>query len=92
MRFPIYFTKNICIHCGARGHLVYKDIRGIESKSPIYPITKIVCKKCGTEYFPKWINMNNDTDMIPVCTDRESIKDFEEVIEKYSLENKRKII
>lgn len=91
IQYPVYFEKNICIHCGHNGSLLFIDKMGNETKQPIYPIINMVCKDCGTEYFLEWIRNDNDK-MIPICIDKDKIKNFESEISKFALENKRKPI
>ena len=86
--YPIYFLNNTCVHCGSKGSLFFIDSRNTKTHQPVYPIEKIVCTNCKTEYFIKWIKSHND-EMIPVCCSKDDIKDFEDDIIMYTLKNKR---
>ena len=92
MIFPISFVDNICVHCGEEKTLRFEDIYRNNVKDPIYPATKILCTKCNTEYFIRWISKEDDVgEMIPItCSD--NVKQiFEEEIIKYSKEHRRKL-
>lgn len=91
MIYPISFIDNTCVHCGEQRSVKFVDIYRNNVKDPIYPATKMVCMKCNTEYFIRWISKENSDEMIPVtCSD--NIKQiFEEEIIKYSKEHRRKL-
>lgn len=89
MRYPIFFYNyHICIKCGSH-NVVPIDKFGRESKSMIYPISKMRCKRCGTEYIVKWIT--KDGKRIPVCTGDDELHNIEDNIVEYSKAQKRKI-
>lgn len=88
MKYPIYFYGNTCIHCGSNGSLTFVDRMGKETRRPIYPICKMICKECNTEYFVKWIK-NFDETLVPVCVSKDEITKFEKEIVQFAMQNKR---
>lgn len=89
LKYPIYFEGNTCIRCGCNGSLTFRDRMGQESRRPIYPICKMVCLNCNTEYFVRWIRNDNDK-MIPICVGKDEVKQFEDGIVKFAMESRRK--
>ena len=48
VKFPIHFeNKNICVHCGGQGTLIFVDKFGRESNKDIHAFDHIKCTKCG---------------------------------------------
>lgn len=92
--YPVYFMGNICPHCGVVDKLKFIDNRGESvSHMAIYPITKIKCTECNTEYFPKWINNEEDPKKMTVTTTGNyAIDNMVDKISEYSLKNKRLIV
>lgn len=55
VKFPIYFeNKNICVHCGGQGTLIFVDKFGRESNKDIHAFDHIKCTKCGRVYSILW--------------------------------------
>lgn len=93
MIYPISFTKNMCCACGSAGTLRFEQENGSIVKDPIYSITSIVCEKCNTKYFIKWIpkGMTDNAHLIPITTSTDTIDKFEKEIIEYSQRYKRKL-
>ena len=74
MKYPIYFEDyHKCINCGAPMVMPINQY-GKDQKVMIYPITHMICKACGKEYFIKWID--KDGKKIPVCCSDDDKKEF----------------
>lgn len=90
--YPIRFRKNICIHCGKEGTLLFKDKFDNTTRNPIYTVNNLICSNCNTVYFIKWEKLETDEKMVPTCCSNLSIQEFENEIIEYSLSNKRKLL
>lgn len=77
--YPVYFTNNTCVACGAEGSLVTIDIFGRESYQEIHPFDHIKCKKCGAKYSIEW-KRDESGKMKPVASDQSLVRDFFNVI------------
>ena len=90
---PVAFIDRTCSACGSYNSLVFIDSRGREVSNPIYPIVKFKCKKCGREFYIKWIPDDKDeTKMIPFPTNNYIVKDFGDEVANYALSIKRRWI
>ena len=65
--YPIYYLDyHKCISCGANA--VMPLDRKVYSNSMIYPITHMKCRKCGSEFYIRWIDdPEKENEKIPVC-------------------------
>ena len=86
--YPIYFTDNTCIKCGASGTLRYLDIRGKLTKDPIYPIASMVCTKCHEQFYISWLK-EGDKYTRPICVGRSYVDEIESKMEKYAIQNRK---
>ena len=91
MKVPISFEDySICPHCGTHSVKAI-DKYNREMDLLIYPISKLHCSHCGTDFFPNWIN-GEGTEPILVAGDNELKKDFSHVICEYSELNRRNLL
>ena len=74
--YPVYFTNNTCVNCGAEGQLVMVDIFGREVKQEIHPFDHILCKKCNAKYSISWVENPNTGKMKAIAADKSLVKDF----------------
>ena len=86
--YPIYnLDYHKCLNCGSNS-VVIKDRKGY-ANSMIYPVLNMECKKCGEEFYIKWIeDPNNNKEMIPVAT---GVRNYEEVTKKIIYEAKEEL-
>lgn len=71
-RQPFYFEDyKICIHCASHNVKLIDKFDRV-TRNSIYPLSKLRCADCGTEYYIKWIE-NEAGDLIPVCCDDHDI-------------------
>ena len=53
--YPITFDrKNVCVHCGAEGSLIFVDKFGRETNKEIHPFDHMKCRNCGRNYSILW--------------------------------------
>ena len=65
--YPISFIKrNICVHCGAEGSIVFVDKFGSETRNEIHPFDHMKCRTCGRNYSIKWERDEDTSKMYPV--------------------------
>lgn len=77
VQYPVYFErKNICVHCGAEGELVFIDKFGRETAKEIYPFDHIKCKICGRTYSIKWQRDESNGKMFPTAVDPSFKQEF----------------
>ena len=88
MAYPIYFTNNTCLKCGATGTLRFLDARGQLTRDPIYPVTSMVCTKCKGQFYIDWLKEGNNYTR-PICVDKSYIDNIESKMEQYALQQKR---
>lgn len=74
--YPVYFTKNICVNCGAENSLVMVDIFGRECNQEIHPFDYIKCKKCNQKFSIEWIKNQETGKMRAVAGDKSVVQDF----------------
>ena len=65
--YPFYFDNyKICIHCASSNvKLIDKFDKPVKGDS-IYPISKLRCMDCNTEYYIRWVK-NDKGKIIPIC-------------------------
>lgn len=82
VKFPVYFRhKNICIHCGGEGTLVFVDKFGRESKKELSAFEHIKCTKCGRIYSMRWEpDEKDETTYRPSAVEFNIIQDFKNLI------------
>ena len=78
--YPVYFTNNTCVNCGAEGSLVMIDIFGRETKQEIHPFDHILCKKCNAKYSIEWMKNPETGKMKAIPSDPSLVKDFFNII------------
>lgn len=88
--YPIYFTDNTCIKCGAKGSLRFLDRKDHLVRDPIYQVSYIYCTKCGTKYYIDWLKKGSNFSR-PICVSKQFVSDIESEMEKFALENKRSV-
>lgn len=93
MIYPIAFTKNICCVCGGEGTLRFEQENGEVMKNPIYSVNSIICEKCNTKYFIRWVpkGLEDNSKLIPITTSTDVIEQFQNDIIEYSQRYKRKL-
>lgn len=78
--YPIIFNgKNVCIHCGAEGLLVFVDKFGRETNTEVYAFDHIRCKKCGRRYSILWQRDDNGN-MYPTADEYSIGQEFKNLI------------
>ena len=88
---PFSFSDyRICVKCGHKTVNMI-DKFDITTRTKFYPVTKMRCSHCGTEYYIKWIE-NESGNKIPVCADVDSINQFKENIIQYAKNKRRKLL
>ena len=83
--YPIYFLDNTCLECGAKAVVpINRFDKPERSQPPLYPIYKMRCQKCGTEYGIRWVpKENGGTELdVPIACSKRYINDFVENIRK----------
>lgn len=90
--YPIAFTNRECTKCGAKNSLRYIDKYDHIMKDEIYPISKMYCTSCNTDFYIRWIKPNESEEkMIPIiCSDNLKDKVELEMIE-FAKSKRRKI-
>lgn len=77
VQYPIYFEKrNECVHCGAKGQLIFVDKFGKETNKEIYPFDHIKCKACGRRFSILWNRDDSNGKMIPCAVDPSFKQEF----------------
>lgn len=77
--YPIYFLDGTCIACGSPGSVVpINKFGNIEGENALYPIHKMVCRKCGREYGITWKSSKKDSSELdtPIPMSRNYIDEF----------------
>lgn len=77
--YPIYFLDGTCINCGEKSIMSINKFDSIENEnSPLYPIHKMVCSKCGREYGISWRSKKKDsTELdVPIPMSKNYIDEF----------------
>lgn len=78
---PFYFErKNICVHCGVEGQLVFIDRFGRETKTDVHAFDHIKCKNCGEVYSIIWNREDTSEKMYPSAIDRSIKTDFVNIV------------
>lgn len=82
VHFPIHFEhKNICVHCGDTGSLIFVDKFGRESSQEINAFDHIKCKSCGRIYSILWERKDSGSDkMYPSAIDPSIKREFKNLI------------
>lgn len=61
---PVYFEhKNVCVHCGETGSLVFVDLGGRETTKEIFQFDHMKCTACGKIYSIKWSHPEDNPDI-----------------------------
>lgn len=67
--YPVYFEhRNVCVHCGAEGTLVFTDKFGNEFVKELGIFEHIKCTRCKRIYSIRW-DRDNDGVMKPSAID-----------------------
>ena len=81
IRMPIYFDrKNVCVHCGGEGTLIFINRFGRATKDEITAFDHIECKKCGKKYSIKWTKDPDSPKMYPSAVDTDVKDNFAKMI------------
>lgn len=87
--YPLYFEKrNVCIHCGAEGSLIFVDKFGHETNKEIYPFDHIKCKNCGKAYSILWQKDDSTGKMFPSAVERDIKREFLNLVNTREIKNK----
>ena len=91
MKIPIsFYNYKICVHCGS-DKVRAIDKYGRPMDINIYPVSKLHCDKCGTDYVPRWIQDEDEKEMHLVAGDYEFLHEVEQIINEYSVSQRRDI-
>jgi hypothetical protein len=87
--YPIYFDKkNICVHCGAEGALMFVDKFGNKTRKEIHAFDHLECTRCGRIYSIKWQVDDNTQRMYPTAVDPSIKQEFFNLIQINKLKEK----
>ena len=91
--YPIYFLDNTCVHCGGEQTIEAINKFGFKEKTTnMYPISRMVCRKCRQEYFIKWKSSKRDQNLdVPIPSSRNNIDRFINIVSESNrkyMENK----
>ena len=87
--YPINYVDGTCPNCG-RKSIQYLNKYDKKSNPDIYPVDRMYCNRCNTEFLIRWIKDDNDN-FIAAPTSANKISDFENEVAEYSIDNKRDI-
>ena len=77
VQYPIFFDKrNICVHCGSEGSLIFVDKFGRDTKKEIYPFDHIRCTKCNRHFSILLQRDNSNGKMYPSAIDPSFKQEF----------------
>ena len=90
VKFPLYFEhKNVCIHCGAKGALVFVDKFGRESTAEVAAFDHMRCRKCNRIYSMKWSPTEKDPNIYRPSAVEFNIKmDFINIVNSSNIKKK----
>ena len=92
IKYPVYFEhKNICIHCGAEGSLVFVDRFGREYDKELEVFEHIKCKRCNRIYSIRW-DRDAEGVMKPSAIDFGIGTQFSNFINRKSTESSSRIL
>lgn len=87
--YPIYFLDNTCVNCGAKAVALINKFGYKENyNGALYPISKMVCSKCGREYFIRWKSSKKDNDLdFPIASSKNYIDRFIDNVKESNKQN-----
>ena len=92
IKYPVYFEhRNICVHCGAVGSLVFVDRFGREYDKELEVFEHIKCKNCKRIYSIRWDRANDGT-MKPSAVDFGIGTQFSNFINRDSTKSSSRIL
>ncbi len=89
VKFPVRFeNKNVCVHCGKEGSLIFVDKFGRESNKDIHAFDHIKCKNCGRIYSIQWNpSEENKSAMYPTAINPNVKTEFINLVKHSKLAN-----
>lgn len=89
VQYPLYFEKrNICVHCGAEGQIIFVDKFGNETRKDIYPLDHMKCKACGRTYSIMWKKDLEKEKMYPVPVETSIKQEFLNMTNYFKIKSK----
>lgn len=90
-KYPFTFEDyRICIHCGSH-NVEAIDKFDKPTKNFIYPLSKMKCPDCNTEYYIKWIT-NREGNLVPTCCGESDVEEISKSIIDFSQQSRRKLV
>lgn len=92
-KFPVYFkNKNICVHCGANGSLMFINILGKPSKADsIEAFDHMKCSACGRVYSILW-EPDDEGNMKPSAVEYNIGREFSNFVNSYARKHGQKTL
>ncbi|MBR6289163.1 MAG: hypothetical protein IKR19_07510 [Acholeplasmatales bacterium] len=88
IKYPVYFEhRNVCIHCGAEGTLVFLDRFGREYDKELEVFEHIKCTRCKRIYSIRWDKSPLDGTMKPSAVDFGIATQFNNFINRDATKN-----
>jgi len=85
------YDYRICPHCNQK-KVVMLDMKGKEIDIPIFSISKLRCKACHSEFFPRWIPGDKEGELVMVAGSFDEQSEVTQEIIDLVSKNERKLV